>query len=828
MFGSLKRNAKLKPVTEAKISHCDGEMNDAKSRAVANSASQGDHIGKRLQISRLFPVAALFVPLAILAYVGWLNWRAVWQDAEIEVQRAALSASEYGQRTLESYSFAAGRLNDRLQGLSDADIRLNEYDLHLELARIGTELSQAELAYVVDRDGFPLVASNLYPIPKGISLADREYFQALRAPSRPPVHISQTFIGRFDGRLFFSVARARTGSGNQQPAEGFDGVVLVSVSPDTLAEGMRRLLPTSSDRMAFMRTDGFGISVTSGLADARTPLPKVDDSDPFYSFVRQGARSATYLSETAMPGTTALLAMQLVAGFPIYAVAIRPSAEVIARWRKVMLPHIAFGLPATLGLFLLSFWVWQDQLRLAEMNAALRLDNELTADRLGRSKRFGLVGTFEYDLQTGVSRRSAEYMSVHGLPARAANETHYDWANRLHPDDRQRAERELQRVLFSSAETEYGQTYRIVTPSGQTRWIAARGEITRDKAGRALLMRGAHVDVTPLRSTELALAESDARLRLAQDSLGIGTWEWVRATRSLTGSRKFRELCNLDPDATSLSLEEALSSIHPDDRRSVRKTLATARRNGGFRDEFRILRKSVDGTQDVAWVAVRAVTTRHTQAADERVVGIAYDITDRKRAEELTNLMAREIEHRAKNALTVVSSLLRMTKSDSPLEFAKILDGRIRALSRTMGLLGKGQWQGANLREIVESQLEPFFTGATGLGTNIAIEGPHVTVSVDSAQPIAMALHELATNAAKYGALSVETGRLLISWSVQSGQVHLRWKELGGPTLDGSPPTRGFGSRLITMLFNDQIGGAVVKHWKPEGLVCEMTFSARP
>ncbi|BBK30470.1 hypothetical protein STHU_11040 [Allostella humosa] len=780
-----------------------------------------------LRLSSVLPIAAILVPLSILALVGWLNWRAVWQDAESEVRRAALSAAEYGQRTLESYSLVAGRVNDRLRGLSDTQIRDNEAILHEDLKRIGSELSQAELVYVIDHNGYPLLASTVNRVPSSASLADRDYFQALSGPRPPPVHVSRTFVGRFDGRLLFSVSRARRDTGNPPTADGFDGVVAVSVNPNVLAEGMRRLLPLPTDQMALVRTDGYAISTTSAVADS-TPLPRVDLASPFHVLAGEGAKSAVYPSSTATSGNGGLAAMRSIEGFPVYAVITRAQAEIVSHWWQVMLPHMAFGLPATLGLFVLGLWVGRDQRRLSGMNRDLQRDNDLSTDRLDRVKRFGLIGTFEYDIVTGMNRRSAEYMSVQGLPAVPTGESHDDWARRLHPDDRQRAEGEVLRALSDeSGDTDYAQTYRIVTPSGQVRWIAARGEITRDANGRAVRMRGAHVDVTPLRNTELALAESDARLRLAQESLGIGAWEWVPATRRLTCSRKFRELWNLEPGDETPTLVDVLSRIHPDDRRGLRSLLRDVRRTGGFRAEFRLLRTGAEGKSEPLWIAVRARQIKAPQMAEERLMGLAYDISDRKRAEELTSMMAHEVEHRAKNALAVVSSLLRMTKADTPGELVRILDGRVRALGQTMGLLGRGRWQGAELREIVESELEPFRRGGSGEDLGIKVEGPPVTVGVDAAQPISMALHELVTNAAKYGALSVGSGQLSVTWRIEGERIHLHWAERGGPRLDGTPPKKGFGSRLITMLFEGQIGGTVDKRWEPEGLVCEMSFPAR-
>ncbi len=777
----------------------------------------------------LLPLAAILVPAIILAVVAWISWNSVWKDAKSDMQRSAISAAEYGKRTLEGYAVAAGRLNDRLRGISDEDVRGNEASLQADLKKMLSDLSQSELAYVIDRKGYPLVATNLYPVPRNRSLADRDYFQVLSASVRPDVVISQTFIGRFDGKLLFTVARPRSDTGNPASADGFDGVVLVSVSPSVLADGLGHLLLAPTDQMALTRADGNPITATGGLLDTGQPLPRVGPDSPFYTYVAQGADSATYISDSAIPGSGALLSIKLIDGFPIYAVSLRPSAQIVARWLGIIATELAVGIPATIALFLLSLRVMQDQRQLAASNLVLKQYNALSANRLMRTQRFGLVGTFEFDLRSGISRRSPEYMAIHGLPAIATSERLGDWANRLHPDDKASAQHELSEALSdASVTTEYAQSYRIVTPAGDVRWIAARGEVMRDNGGRAYMMLGAHIDVTPLRNTELALAETDARLRLAQEAAGIGSWEWSPATKALICSPKMLDIWGLPADETKVTLGALMDRVHPDDRAKLRAMMRQLRQVPTASLEFRIQRQTSGGCLETFWLAARANMVTPMQGSRQRAMGVVFDITQGKRAEELSMLMAHEVEHRAKNALTVVSSLLRMTKAGSAEELARAMEGRVRALSATMALLGKAQWQGAGLRDIVESELQPFTPSDSGGGHAMTLSGPPILVSVEAAQPLAMALHELSTNAAKYGALSVSGGRIDVSWQVEGDRVHLRWQEQGGPPLSGAPANSGFGSRLITMLFEGQVQGEIERRWEPAGLLCLMSWPMGP
>ena len=212
------------------------------------------------------------------------------------------------------------------------------------------------------------------------------------------------------------------------------------------------------------------------------------------------------------------------------------------------------------------------------------------------------------------------------------------------------------------------------------------------------------------------------------------------------------------------------------------------------------------------------------QLAPGRMLGVAYDISDRKHSEELTTIMAHEVEHRAKNALMVVSSLLRMTKADSAEKLVEVMDGRVRALSRTLGLLGQGHWRGAPLRDIVHNEVGHFERPEPDTPPAITMEGPTVTIDVDAAQPLSMALHELATNAAKYGALSTATGSMRIVWWEDGATLRLRWTERGGPPLAGTPPERGFGSHLIKTLVESQLQGSVEMQWQVAGLVCDIAI----
>ncbi|MBR0656825.1 PAS domain-containing protein [Plastoroseomonas arctica] len=774
------------------------------------------------RLARALPIVAILVPLAMVAGAAWLNWQSAWSEAATAMRRSAEAGAEYGARALESYGVAVGRLNDRLAGLSDAEIRAEEHGLHLELQRVLRDIPHAEAALVLDRDGFELVSSDRFPVRREAAHRERGYVNALRGVAPPGVHITEAMLPEAGGALVFSVARQRHAGGDPAtPEGGFDGVTLVTIRSNDVGEGLRRLLVSPNDAMALVQDSGAALAMSTPQAGPLAPAPI---NGPYRAAVAgRGPPVFETIPDTWVEGS-ALAAVRPVEHLRIHALALRPRAQIVEAWRASLVGHVAFALPAALMLLLLSLQVRRDQLRLASANQGLEGDVARGADRLRRAEEIGMIGTFEFDPRSGANIRSAEYMSVHGMPALETQERHEDWVRRLHPDDRDAAEAHILGALADPQKQDYAQTYRIVTPAGEVRWIMARGRIERDEAGLATLLRGAHLDVTQLRNTELALADSDARLRLAQEAVGIGTWEWVPATRQLRCSRKMLELWGFGQASPAPGMEDILDGVIAEDRPALRSLMEDTRQGARLRAELRLCRRACDAPREIIWVAVRATLLAADPLAPARIIGVAYDITERKRSDELTTIMAHEVEHRAKNALMVVSSLLRMTKATSAENLVEVMDGRVRALSRTMGLLGQGRWRGAGLRDIVESEVGHFELAEAGQAASITLDGPPVTIGVDSAQPLSMALHELATNAAKYGALSVATGRLSIEWRVEGPTVHLLWTERGGPALAGTPPRRGFGSHLITMLIEGQLQGQVNKLWEGDGLVCTITF----
>jgi len=208
--------------------------------------------------------------------------------------------------------------------------------------------------------------------------------------------------------------------------------------------------------------------------------------------------------------------------------------------------------------------------------------------------------------------------------------------------------------------------------------------------------------------------------------------------------------------------------------------------------------------------------------AHGRIVGassIARDISERKHNEAQIAMLAREAEHRVKNVLATVQATIHLTQADTPELLKQAIEGRIQALANVHALFVKSRWTGAELRSLVMQEILPYSERGD---KRVSVDGPPLFLETNTAQSIAVAIHELTTNAAKYGALSVPQGRVEIAWSHAAGEpLLLRWRETGGPPVE--PPTRkGFGTRVMEAMVQTQLGGTIRFDWRREGLVCEI------
>jgi len=357
------------------------------------------------------------------------------------------------------------------------------------------------------------------------------------------------------------------------------------------------------------------------------------------------------------------------------------------------------------------------------------------------------------------------------------------------------------------------------TSSGAVRDVLVRVHGVR--LGGRDVTYGAHFDITDRKAAEAALRASEARLRLAVEAARLSTWEFD--LRRGTGSRAGPLRTALpDVPGDDFPMGRWMEAIHPDERAEVEARFWDVARDAQprFEAEFRVQRPGGEW----AWISSFGAVVERDPAsgAPVRIAGVAQDITERRAAEQRRALLMREVDHRAKNALAVVQATLRLTRGGDVEGYRQQVEGRVAAIARAQTLLAEDHWSGADLRTLLEGELEAFLGGE---GQRASLGGPPVMLPPGAAQPFAMAVHELATNATKHGALSQPGGQLSIAWRLAEGpRLELRWAETGGPPLEGPPCRRGFGSRVLQGTVNQQLGGSVLLSWDAAGLVCDIAL----
>ncbi len=368
---------------------------------------------------------------------------------------------------------------------------------------------------------------------------------------------------------------------------------------------------------------------------------------------------------------------------------------------------------------------------------------------------------------------------------------------------------------------------------GQEAWISARGQATLAPDGTPTGMIGVLQDVTAREEARRALHDREQRLRVATTVAALGIFEWhVLDDQSIWENERMWEIFRRRPQDGTISMREFFRTVvHPEDKVAFRRSVAAALHGDGVLHATTRIRRPDDGGGEV-WRTIEMAGRFERDGPaglPQRLIGVVADITDRKLAEERQSLLIRELHHRVKNTLATVQAIVGSTaRTASSIDsFYEAFVGRIMSLAHTHSVLTEDVWQTASLRGLLENELRPYGDGEmrAGSGGRIELDGPAVDLPSEIAVPIGMAIHELTTNAAKYGALSNRSGRVRIRWSVETGadrpRLRFHWQESGGPAV--APPTRqGFGSRLLQRVLTTQVQAEVATDYAPGGLVLTM------
>ncbi|HEU0058963.1 MAG TPA: PAS domain-containing protein [Hyphomicrobiaceae bacterium] len=445
------------------------------------------------------------------------------------------------------------------------------------------------------------------------------------------------------------------------------------------------------------------------------------------------------------------------------------------------------------------------ELALAERDAQLQL-----AEKAAR------VGSFAIDIASGNVQISPGYATIHGLAESTVEFLRVDWRTRVQVDDLARLDA-LRSQAFAERRSEHNTEYRIALPDGKTRWIESRGLLFYADDGRPSRIIGVNIDVTERKYAAAALEESEARYRALYDD-NPSMYFTVDAGGTVLSVNEFgaRQLGYAPAELVGHSV---LQVIHPEDRQSALRHLArcAAAPETVFTSELRKIHR--DGS--IMWVREVARAVR-----DSGLLIVCEEITERKRAEEQQSLLIAELDHRVKNVLASVAAIARRTgeRKGSMEDFVATLDRRIQSMADAHDLLSRNRWQGVSLAELVKRELAPY----AGDG-NWLVEGPDIVLAAAATQAAAMVLHELATNAAKYGALSTPQGQVCVRWQRLSPagaptQLRLEWLERGGPKVV-RPAEAGYGTSVIRDLIPYELGGAVELDFSPSGVNCIIEFT---
>jgi PAS domain S-box-containing protein len=296
-------------------------------------------------------------------------------------------------------------------------------------------------------------------------------------------------------------------------------------------------------------------------------------------------------------------------------------------------------------------------------------------------------------------------------------------------------------------------------------------------------------------------------------------FEWNARTNSSQRSNNAAQILGFDPKQ-AFSATEFLERVHPDDRTHFKALIHSVHPDKpSYKMTFRF--GCPDGRQ--IWLEESSRAEFDSAGQCVHLKGLTLDITERKQSDERQGLLISELDHRVKNLLARVAVISSYTRqgSNSIDQFVAVLDRRIQSMANAHSLLSQNRWSGVNLADLVHNQLAPYATIA-----NTVISGPDVTLTPTTTQAVAMALHELVTNAVKYGALSSPNGHVSVNWDRHQHEgatprVEIEWRETGGPPVVSSPKL-GYGTNLIRELIPHELGGTVDLAFAPDGVRCKI------
>jgi PAS domain S-box-containing protein len=430
------------------------------------------------------------------------------------------------------------------------------------------------------------------------------------------------------------------------------------------------------------------------------------------------------------------------------------------------------------------------------------------------------IGVWDWDVPSGTFFYSPQARLIYGFPSDEMI-TFDNLRAKTHPEDYEQVASSLQRALDPATRARETYRYRISrADNGEQRWVLAHGGAVFSGPGpdaTAVRYTGTIQDVTEEANLKSRLEDEQARLRLALAAGELAVWElWVETNRIVV-SRELNRLYRFPDDAhPTIGDFRALYAAGERERVEAESAASFAAGDSTIRYEAKHLWP--DGV--VKWIAVRAQVISNSAGQPVRVLGVAMDVTQDRTYSEHLLVTARELQHRVKNSLAVVQSIASHTfkSAASKEDGVRVFTGRLRALGVATDLLTRGNWSDVTVRDLVEEIVRPYRDEHFD---QFSLQGSALSVDGKNAVNLGMALHELSTNAIKYGALSTPSGHVSVTWHEQDGAVILVWQEAGGPEVL-APSSTGFGTKLLRALFSG--AGMVDLEYRASGVRCRLAI----
>ncbi len=434
--------------------------------------------------------------------------------------------------------------------------------------------------------------------------------------------------------------------------------------------------------------------------------------------------------------------------------------------------------------------------------------------RLQEALAAGQVMAFEWDALVDVIHLSQNAAQILGFECGNEPKSISDFLAAVHPEDRP----VLQALIsaLSPRNPSYATNFRYIRTDGREVWLEEMASGEFDASGRCVRLKGLTRDITDRKKAEQAaerlalIVESSEDAIMSKDLSGLIV-SWNKGAERIFGY------------AAEEVIGKPILLLVPLDRHHEELTILHSIRRGERLSHYETVRRRKDGS--LVDISLTVSPLRNAAGVIVGASKIARDISTRKRAEEHQRALNAELDHRVKNVLSTVSAIIDQTRAGNSRysDFVVGLDRRIRSLANTHDLLSRAQWHGVGLAEIVQREFAPYGRD------NSELRGPSVTLKAEAAQAVAMVLHELTTNAAKFGAFSKRNGRVLLKWCWQQNdgppRLAIDWKEVGGPPVE-EPTRSGYGTSVVRELIPFELEGTVDLDFAKDGLRCRLEIPA--